>query len=503
MFFNKGQNGSITERESKDDKIIKISSKKLNNNITLYKRKFYISKNKEKYKNRTISINDDENFKFNIRRNSQIRNKLYSQNLKIDFKGIINKNENIKEKRKTKLDTSRWDKNTKEKYLSKFFIDKVLGINKNKNIGKNEIKYRNKYSRNDINKLGYNKNFNKSYMIRNESLINLEKELNYEFEELQKTNNKLKVKIFNIKTEQNRYKQKSKNEKIISKIIEIYIQYIKKDENLQRNEDIVSEPYPAIKSFKNMLLNIMDWKFSYENILMIEQFFLAINSCMNNNNKGLNFINNIKDIKLLLEKRITFKKIINDIKFHNENNQNYQKYFSKLCNFFNFQNLEQLEQFLKNGFNKYYEELKEVNRPNNSILKNSRNKRKNSSLNNSKILNNEYYQEKKSFIRKNNSEINININSRNIEKIFNYSKEPLIENNLFYTYRNYKPNNKKENEYIKEITNRSEFTNQNPYINFNKKSKKKNFNSKNSDKEKINIPNYIKSVTHHYLRNEN
>ena len=46
----------------------------------------------------------------------------------------------------------------------------------------------------------------------------MEKELNYEFEirflkkkqkELQKMNNKLKVKIFNIKNEQNRYLQKS------------------------------------------------------------------------------------------------------------------------------------------------------------------------------------------------------------------------------------------------------------------------------------------------------
>ena len=51
--------------------------------------------------------------------------------------------------------------------------------------------------------------------------------------------------------------------------------------------------------------------------------------------------------------------------------------------------------------------------------------------------------------------------------------------------------------------NKSNINKQNSCINFYKNSKsKKNFNSKNLEKPKIDIPNYFKSVTKHYLRKE-
>jgi len=503
MIFFKGRNGSITERKQNDKKIINISSNKPNNKKTVYKKKSFISKSKDYNQSRTINVKDDENLKLNLRKNS--KNKQNNPSLKINFQGIINKNnqENIN------LINYINRLNNKEKDLSKFFIKKETDDYNYQNLEKNDKKYntiranskRTKFSRNYINKLEYYKNSNKNFKKRNGSLNNFENELNYEFEkrflkkrlkELQKTNNKIKLKIFNIKTEQNRYKQKNNKEDIISKVIELYTQYFNNtNKNLQGNEDKVSAQLPEIKTFKNMLLNIMDWKFSYENKIMTEQFFLAINSYLNNKNKEININDIIKDIKMLLKKRILIREAINEIIFSNGQNQNLKNYFQNLCKHLNFQNLEQLEQYLQNSFIKYNAEFREISRLKKLVLQNNQNKNKNSNSNKNKKF------------RKNNSEINISSNSRNIEKIYNYSKDTFKEDNIFYTYREYRQNNKNENEYNKEITNDSNINKQNSCINFYKNSKsKKNFNSKNLEKPKIDIPNYIKSVTKHYLLNE-
>ena len=54
-----------------------------------------------------------------------------------------------------------------------------------------------------------------------------------------------------------------------------------------------------------MLLNIMDWKYNYENKLMIEQFISAIRTIINiNNEKNIDIINEIKN---LLKKRLSLK----------------------------------------------------------------------------------------------------------------------------------------------------------------------------------------------------
>ena len=518
MIFFKGRNGSITERKQIDKKIININSNKLNKRNSIYKRKSFLSKSKDYYQSRTINVNDDENLKLNLRKNSKIKNKENNPSLKINFKELVN--EDNQENINLINYTNRLNRNNKEKYLSQFFIEKVIDMDNFQNNDKNDIKYntirmnskKNKYSRNDINKLEYHKNSNQSYMKRNESLINLENQLNYEFEirflkkrlkELQKANNKIKVKIFNIKTEQTRHKQKSQKENIISKVIELYTQYNKKDQNYQTNEENISGQSPVIKTFKNMLLNIMDWKFSYENKLMVEQFFSAINSYLsNNNNKEMDFKNNIKEIKMLLKKRILLREAINEIKFTEGQNQNLKNYFLYLCTYLHFQNLEQLEQFLKNIFIKSNAEFREINRLKNLVLQNSRNKKKNTNSNKGIKFSNDFFRDKKPLIRKNNSEINININSRNIEKEFNYSKDPFIEDDIFYTYREYRQNNKNENEYNKEKTKGPNFNKQNSCINFYKKSNKENFNPNNLSKQKIDIPNYIKSVAKHYLRNE-
>ena len=261
----------------------------------------------------------------------------------------------------------------------------------------------------------------------------------------------MKVKIFNIKNEQNRYLQKSEKEKIISKVIEIYKSYIdNKLDALYISNDILSDKFPSKQYFKNMLLNIIDWIYDYENKLMKKQLFLALKSILN---KDINN-NIIKEINLLIQKKIDLNNSINEIKYYTEQEQNYQKYFSFLLKKFNFQNLEQLGKFLKGYFIGLNEETREIKRLNSMILQNYESNRKKTSSDKNYITNNEKLRVKRFSFRKNNSEININSKNINIDKdyaLYRKNKGHSKENKLFYDHREFNTNNKKENSYHKLI----------------------------------------------------
>ena len=468
MIF-KGQNGSITERRSLTKNSINIGSKNNFNNISVYKRKPNISKRKDNNTNRIINKNNEvynkiirgDTIKISLIDNNKNEKKLDSKALKINLEDIINKTKNNKESNLLYPATSRFDRNIKERYLSKFFIEKVINMNSYQNIEKNDNKYygteryhskKNKNSRNNFIKFENNKNANNSGLIRNKSMISLGNENKNEIEirllekqlkMLQKTNNKLKVKLFNIKTEQTRAKQNAKKEIIISKIIEVYNQYIKKNK-CQINNEINLEQNSSILDFKNIILNIMDWKFNYENKLMIEQFYSAMNSCFNKYSGEINLKNCIAAIKILLKKKIELVKEINEMKLYYEKNKIYQIYLKSLCKKNNFRNLKQLENFLIKGFYKFNEEFQKLNKLKNIILKTNKKKKipSNKKHKNKKELNSY----NKTLTRRNNSAININKNRRNIDKIYDYSKEPLNDE-LFFTFRENRQNNKKYNFY--------------------------------------------------------
>ena len=512
MNISQGQNSSIIERKAHNNKTININYKKLNNNKIVYKRKSCSIKKFDKKKIRTINIHNDD---YTIRSNLSIGNKSYSnmnlsknmenQSLINNFKDInyhkINYSNNM-----LLPETSKHDANKKEKYLSKLFSNIT---NKDKaNIIYNNMKIfskRNKDNRNDINKLEMNKKFNNSYIIKNEPKINLENELNYEFEirlmkkkikHLQKVNNKLRLKIFNIRTEQNRFRQKNKKENLISNVIEIYNRNMQSNKkiSLDGNNNVKYESNPSINSFKNMLLNIMDWKYNYESKLMIEQFISAIRTIINiNKDKNINVIN---EIKILLKKRISLKKNIAKINSYFEMNKKRKAYLLKLCRTFKFQNFEQLEKYLKRSFIKYNEEYKEFNRVKNNVLNyNHKNRTKNTSFEKSQKYKHE---NNKHLIKKNNSVLNISINSRNIESIYEFPQK----SEDYYTYIDYKPNTIDENLYFKDLGNISRIQSQNDcrykykygnIFNYN------NVNLKNMNESKIDIPDYIKTITMHCI----
>ena len=522
MNISQGQSSSIIERKANDNKTININYKKLNNNKILYKRKSCSIKKIDKKKSRTINIHNDD---YAIRSNLSIGNKSYSNmNLSKNMENPssinnfkdINYHKNNYSYNMLLPETSKYDVNKKEKYLSKLFSNIANKDKNNNNIGKNSIIYnnmrifskRNKDNRNDINKLEINKKFNNSYIIKNESKINLENELNYEFEirlmkkkikHLQKVNNKLKLKIFNIRTEQNRFKQKNKKENLISNVIEIYNRNIhsNKKMSLDVNNNINHESNSSINSFKNMLLNIMDWKYNYESKLMIEQFISAIRTIINiNKDKNINIIN---EIIILLKKRISLKKNIARINSYFEMNKKRKAYLLKLCRFFKFQNLEQLKNFLKTSFIRYNEEYNEMIRvKNNALNYNGKNRTKNTSFEKSQKYKNE---NNRHLIKKNNSVLNININSRNIESIYGLPQR----NEDYFTYKEYKPNTIDENLYFKDLGDISNIQSQNDYkygYKYGNISNFNNINTKNINESKIDIPDYIKTITMHCIGND-
>ena len=469
MIF-KGQKGSITERRSLTKNAINISSKNIFNNISIYKKKANISKRKDNNTNRIINKNNEvynkiirgDTIKISLIDNNKNEKKIDSKTLKINLEDIINKTKNNKESNLLYPTTSRFDRNIKERYLSKFFIEKVINMNSYQNFEKNDNKYygteryqskKNKSSRNIFIKFENNKNDNNSGLIRNKSMISLGNENKYEIEirllekqlkMLQKTNNKLKVKLFNIKTEQTRAKQNAKKEIIISKIIEVYNQYIKKNK-CQINNEINLEQNSSFLDFKNIILYIMDWKFNYENKLMIEQFYSAMNSCFNKYSGEINLKNCIAAIKILLKKKIELVKEINEMKLYYEKNKIYQIYLKSLCKKNNFRNIKQLENFLIKGFYKFNEEFQKLIKLKNIVLQN--NKKKKIPSNKKHKIKKELNSYNKTLTRRNNSAININKNRRNIDKIYDYSKKEPLNDELFFTFRENRQNNKKYNFY--------------------------------------------------------
>ena len=522
MNISSGKNGFKTDRKIQDNKTIDISYKKLNNNKIIYKRKSCSIKQKNKYKSRTINIqHNDYAFRSNLsignksQSNMSLTKNMKNQSLINNFKDLIYHKSNYSNNMLLP-ETSRHNINKKEKYLSNLFWNiENKKNNNNKAINKNNNEYNNikilskrNKNKNNINKLGTNKQFNNSYIIKNESIINLENELNYEFEirlmkkkikQLQKANNKLKLKLFNIKTEQNRFKLKNQKENLISKVIEIYNGNVVNNKKIPIDKIIQnkSQSYHAINSFKNMLLNIMDWKYNYESKLMIEQFISAIRTIINiNSEKNIDIINEIKN---LLKKRISLKKSINEINSYFEKNKKYKEFLLKLCKSFNSKNLNELEKFLKASFIKYNEEYKEMTRSRNNNLNynNNRNRLKNSSYERAQKNRNE---NNKRLIKKNNSVLNININSRNIEKIY----ELPHKKDDYFTYRENKSNTIDENLYFQSLVDISGVKNQNNYRSieqYGNISNYNNINSRNVNEYKINIPDYIKTITMHCLRN--
>ena len=594
MIIHQSQNGSVTERKTSPFKRkIHILSEKISNEIfsnkkksfknNIFKKQYIDIKNNvkkfEKNQSKTIIPYDQDYYskiKFKISKNKQ--NKNYDNNSKnISKKKTKEKTKEKNNYNESKYDnqsdkenignipqTSRYDNNTKEKYLSKFFnniinskYNNIFDINikdNNNNIQKDLMKTINTHSKrynstyinpiwkDKLNKIDNdNSNYcNNSDIIANESMNNLEVDLNYKFEirllkkkfkQVKKINDKLKYKIIKIKNEQKKKKielnKQKKKDYIVSKVIDIcknnncldknnffssnnetYNGLTISNINSQESKNDSSNQFPAITLFKNMLLNLMDLKYEYGNTLLKNEFISGVKNIIDNNN--INNVNNglevnkkniYKYIKGLVKEEIKLKAINNKYKYLSLENKKYYDYFSKLCKKLCIRGLDNLDIFLNDTLVKIQAEFNQINQIKKLVMFND-----NYTKNNNPEKNN-YSQSYEPFRNKNNSESKMNINISSIVK---------EEKNNCKRY-SYVKDNRKENKYL--LENNNIYRNKDDCINkkmfytykFNDlpdKNKNKNIIKQNSN-EKLNLydfnkqNNYDKYIKDYYNNDNN
>ena len=227
MIIQQNQNGLITERKTSFKKKTHILSEKISNETIFNKKnsiknsnifkKPYIdiksnSKKNERYQSQTI-ISNNQNNRIKLKKNKQNTNSNNLKNLSIINLNAIKKNNynesiydnNNESDKENNIDnipqTSRYDNNSKEKYLSNLFnhiesnYKTIFEKKNNYNIPNKLVKTTNNHSKRynstyitpiwkaEFNNIhNDNNNRNSSDIITNESMINLEDQLNYEFE---------------------------------------------------------------------------------------------------------------------------------------------------------------------------------------------------------------------------------------------------------------------------------------------------------------------------------
>ena len=482
---------------------------------------------------------------------------------------IYNDDGNDSEKEDIKLipHTSRYNDDQKEKYLKKFLKD-VIRSKYNNDI--NRDYYTVRVNRSPFEYINQKKSFiNKirnehimkdaNELNQNDSSIKLEEKLDYEFEirlltkklkEVKERNNKLKYRLIKIKNEQRIRNQKNKkNEYIISKVIQIcknssfsgtnnFFSSFKEIYNTQFNNNSEENKiddlklFPATNLFKNMLLNLMDMKYEFENIVLKDKFIDGTQNLFYNNNeeyKEFKESNNkifiYHNVKNLIREEINLKNECNE---YLELGKCYE-YFSQLCSTLNIDDLQELVDYLKKIFIKTKVNFKQINQIK-KIVKDINNTNKEISNNNNidekyRGIDQNYISEQRNLRKKNYSEINITkknnsmfkeeiknskqnsyINDNNKNNTILRNKDNYLYNKIFYTLR-YKNNNnndsieKNENKSLsKEKIDLYDFKSQrnidyfiNEYIGKKKENLSQARNNSNLSKKKTNNLHYNKS----------
>ena len=187
------------------------------------------------------------------------------------------------------------------------------------------------------------------YKLRNlkrklQNLTNKNKELNNELYKLKEKNDRIEININlnkNVFYEENKddiplgkIKDRNYKRKLKNKIIEICKKnnyYFNSYENSKNQEEY---------SLLNILLNLMDIKYSYEKSILYNSFFQGLNIILPKNNYQL--LNNYNDIFYYIKELINKEK---KLKIINEKYENSKKYYN-LCQ--KFTAIENLDKFLNN-----------------------------------------------------------------------------------------------------------------------------------------------------------
>ena len=314
----------------------------------------------------------------------KIINKDNDSKIKYNNLTQANTSNNSKDKRDNKIFNShslkRKKNKTKDFTNMKSFIDQInssenlLNIT---NINRNENYFRNNYGFGEINEENENGQKKKKIYINNLRYGNNLYNSNYEKElEIRHLKNKLeKLKNKNISLnqklgyiiEQNHIienktiKEQNKRKEIICSLIEINNNIFNKNE------------YENESSFKNLIYNLMDLKYKYENAFLKNDFLSNIDTLFSltnifNEDKSLKSSNNIFNV---IQKLIQFKSnYIDNIKKYKIlqiSNQKYYNYILMLLKKLNLNDLNSLHDYLVLIKSSNDEEIKKINRMKNVL----------------------------------------------------------------------------------------------------------------------------------------
>jgi hypothetical protein len=507
-----------------------LNNAKIDNTMTTSEIKLYKENNdpntsqKNFIKNFLFYDNNRLKVKYNSNNNSFSKKKLSKSKKEISkseiYKKISNYNSLIHEKKNILLNmhTTNKRRNTKDniKESSKISLSKI--VEPNKKFYKNSL-YNIKIHPSFNNCSKVNKYFSVDEIIltdndsKNESIDNKNiksfnsnsnikdmGKLEYEFEirhlkkrrnMLKKTNKEFEEKIDKMKKRndiiENKIAEDQKYEKIINNLVVLFKKYIL--QNKQNGFNSIDSSSNRSKndefSFKNIILNIMDIKFEYENNILFNKFKEGIDELLDNNlitNESLYDANIYDKVNSLINIKNNLDNTNTEYKYIFEQNNKYLIYINNLLNGLDIPNFEELEVFIKDIFL-------------NNIKENERMKQIKSALINDTSpnlieKNNSKFQNINQYINSVNHNNNMNRNKNNIENNYYKLKKMLIDKNNKQKNQNkinYYRHNKRIDAFPHKIFNRTE----------------KNVNLQNSINQTLNINNCLNKNNIYSINNSN
>ncbi len=398
-------------------------------------------KSKNKYTNSSKDFNKTSSIINENNSNSSLSKEKQKQIQKRFFKRMNNYNDIIHEKKNILLNIN---SQLNRRFQRNNFYGKGTLYNMKIKSSSDNRKIRNFFSfdetyvkNNEIKNTNYNIDLNNNshdnndYNIidnKNGEILNLYKKnnmekLEYEFEirrlkreydMLKKENIKIKENIENVKNEnanlENIIFKNEDQQKILNNLLLLNKQYILYGSPNGIENEFSTKNGNDNCSIDNLILNIMDIKYYYENNLLMNEFIEGINKLLspvplsnNGNNDDTNFlkkINELIDIKNNLENNN------NKYKYFLEKNNNYYFYYKNLLSNLNLKNFTELEEFIKNLYIKNLEDNNHMQKIQNTLMSES------SPTHKSKDRKSHY----------NSSNLITNNISKNIYNINNYTK---------------------------------------------------------------------------------
>jgi hypothetical protein len=342
-----------------------INENKSNSSLSKEKQKQFQKRFFKRMNNYNDIIHEKKNILLNI--NSQLnkkfqRNNFYGKNILYNMK-IKSSSDNRKIRNFFSFDET-YDKSNEIKNI-------------NYNINLNNISH----DDNDYNNID-NKNGVSLYKKNNMEKLEYEFEirrLKREYDMLQKENIKIKenienVKIKNTNLENNIFKNEDQ-QKILNNLLLVNKQYILYGSPNGIENEFSNKNGNDNYSIDNLILNIMDIKYYYENNLLINEFIEGINKILATvplSNNGNNDDNNlIKKINELIDIKNNLDNNNNKYKYFLEKNNNYYFYYTNLLNNLNLNNFTELEDFIKNLYIKNLKDNDHMQKIQNTLMSES------------------------------------------------------------------------------------------------------------------------------------